>query len=148
MRMFFVSGSTTGSISIFGSEYQISEDKTVSTKDLNSYTAKLSLVTTSLPAGTYRIGYNYSWNLDSTSHSFLGRVIINNTIVRMLHEEEPTDRNGEFESTGSSEKHIISGYFLENLSGINTINLEWGHTGPNGIESSMWDARLEVWRVL
>jgi hypothetical protein len=74
--------------------------------------------------------------------------MINNTFTKMIHEQEPKDAGGVFVSTGTDQKHRAAGFIYEILDGINTINIDWGRTGPKGIETSIWDTRLEVWRVL
>lgn len=145
MRVFQVSGGGSGSGAF--ADYQFAEDKTISTKDLSDYTQKLRLTTKDLDTGIYRIGWSYAWNLDSTSHNFLARIQINDLITHMLHEQEPKDNSGSYASTGTDQKHRASGFFVESLSGINNIDLDWGRTGPGGIETSIWDVRLEIWRI-
>ena len=137
----------SGASGVFGSEYHQSEDLSVSTKDLSSYTEKLTLTTTSLEAGKYRIGWTYSWNLDSTTYDFLARIVINNTDIDMVHQQEPKDKGGTFMSTGTNQRHKAAGFIFKDLVGINNIRLDWGRNGPNGIETSIWDARIELWRV-
>lgn len=144
MRVFCISGG--GDSSNFA-DYQFAEDASVSTKDLATYSQKLRLTTANLTPGIYRIGWSYAWNLDSTVHNFLARIELDDTTEYLLHEQEPADRTGTFMGTGSDQKHRASGFFVATLSGIHTIDLDWGRTGPNGIETSIWDARIEIWRV-
>ena len=145
MIIFNLSG--FGSSGVFGTSLHEVEEVLVSTKDLADYSEKIKLITDPLDAGKYRIGWSYSWNLDSLSHNFLARIVLNDTEILSEHVQEPKDSTGNFSNTGTDQSHKASGFLFKNLAGTNEIRLDWGRTGPGGIETSIWDARLELWRV-
>ena len=131
----------------FGTAYQYAESDAVSITTSATFQQKLRLTTSSLAAGTYRIGWSYQWNHDSTSNGFEGRVQIDDSTEVMFHQQEPQDSAGTFGSTGSDQQHQLSGFKHISLSsGVHTIDIDY-RTNSAGNESSIWNTRIELWRV-
>lgn len=141
-------GTGGGSFTLFGLHYHFAAEEAVSTMTgPGNYLEKLSLTTCTLSAGKYRIGWSYSWNIDSTANDFMARIQIDDTNTIMNHQEEPTDSSGQFSTTGTDQKHTSSGFVIQDLVGQIKVDLDWTHNGPPGTEASIWDARIEIWRV-
>jgi len=86
------------------------------------------------------------WNLASTALNFESRVRLNDSIILGEHVEEPTHSTGNFENTGSSQKLSHSGSTTRTLSGDVNIDLDW-KSPMVGVAASIWDVRLELWRI-
>lgn len=133
----------------FGTEYTYAESNGVSTTSSTTFQTKVTMNTASLPAGNYHIGWSYQWNLNSVSDDFLARVVVDGNTGSPLtyHQQEPNDSLGSFSSTGSNQRHQASGFSRVALgSGTHTVTIQWA-TEDSGTDSSIWNARLELWRV-
>jgi len=135
------------SSNIFGGEYHSAESEILSTTNSSSWIQKLKLTTISIPAGTYRIGWSYQWNHDRTKNDFEGQVQIDDVITIMFHKQEPKDSSGSGGSSGTDQAFQLAGF--KNIiltSGIHNIDIDY-RTSSAGDESSIWSARLELWRI-
>lgn len=132
---------------VFGSQYFYAENDSISTMTSTTFQQKLRLTTPSIPAGTYRIGWSYQWNHDSTNNGFEGRVQIDDSTEIQYHQQEPQDSAGTFGSTGTDQKHTSSGFKNVVLSsGVHFVDVDF-RTNAAGVESSIWNTRIEIWRV-
>lgn len=134
------------SSTIFGSEYNYSESLSVTTTNATVYVPKLKLTTTSLPNGTYRVGWSYSYNHNANTNDFLGRIQLNDSNTITLLRVEPKDSAGSFGSTGTNQRYSASGFINLTLSGINELDIDFA-SSSSGTTSGIWDARLELWRI-
>lgn len=125
---------------IFGSNYQYAESLALSSTSSGTFQVKLSLVTPSIPAGTYIIHYFYKWALSVNGNNFLGR-ITTDAAVRVTHTQEPKD-------PGNDQEHLASGFIQEvfGAAGIHTINIEYR---PNNVAHTAFisDARMYIQRA-
>lgn len=134
-------------VSVFGSEYQYIEDATISTSTAQTYQTKVTLTTSSLIGGTYRIGWSTKYNYDASNTNFLARVIIDGTVVTDEVEIEPTDASGDYAGTGSSQRYIMAGFKQYTFTpGVHTIAIQYRSSSAN-TAASVWDSRIEFWRV-
>lgn len=123
---------------VFGSSYHYEEVDAVSSTNSTEYLTKVLLETTSVPAGTYRLGWYYEWARDRTSTDFMATVTINDTTV-MVHNQEPKDANDWYPASGY--KHI------ELTEGAYNVSLKYcGEVGGNAT-SFIRRARVEFWRT-
>jgi hypothetical protein len=119
----------------------------VSTLVGGDWQQKVRLSVLGLAAGDYRLVWSYNWNLGSTSKSFEARIQVNDTPPDLVsHLEEPTDATGNYESTGSGQKFLETGVRKVALSGDVDIDLDW-RSPDNRVTASIWNARLELWRI-
>ena len=130
---------------IFGSEFYQVESEGVTTTTSTTYIEKVALSTGSLPAGKYRIGWFYQWNHNSVTSDFVAQIRLNGTEL-YRHKQEPKDAAGSFSTTLTSQRYMTSGFTYEDLSGNNTIQIRF-KTDTSTDESSMWGAKIELWRV-
>lgn len=132
---------------LFGGQFQVASSDVVSTTNSTTPLNKVSLVTPSLPIGSYRVAVNYEWNGSSTSQEFLSQVTYNAAIVRD-HKQRPSSKQGTFGSTGSGQKYNseLVFYFTIVAPGIQTINLDW-YSNNAGANASIWNSSIELWRV-
>ena len=118
----------------------------VSTLVGGTWQQKVRLSVAGLAAADYRLVWSYNWNLDSTSSNFEARIQVNDLTDVMSHVEEPTDSSGNWQSTGSGQKFLETGVRRIALSGNVDIDLDW--ISPNNrVAASIWNARLELWRI-
>ena len=137
-------------VGLFGSEFQFAEDLIVTTTTQVALLEKLKLTTPALPAGTYRIGWSFQWNHNSTSTDFLGRVQLDDTDDLAYYQAEPSDSSytgTPFSTTGTDQQMEMEGFSHKTLgAGVHTIDIDFA-TSVAGDESSIWNVRLEIWRV-
>lgn len=132
---------------IFGSEYQHAESLGVTTTTSTTFLNKVTLNTTSLPAGDYRIEVSYGWNHNSTQNDFEARVQEDAVNIGEIHKQEPKDSAGTFSTTGSSQRHLAHRVYYRTLTaGVRTYTLDF-RTDTGGTNSSIWDAGITLWRV-
>lgn len=133
----------------FGSHYRASQDLTVSTTDSDQPVTKLTLNAGFLRAGAqYLLTVSYGWNCNSTTDDFIASVTRNGAQIEQVHRQEPKDAAGNFASTGSNQRHYLSREFL--IDGDNAVNnfaLNYRQASPFGVDVSIWDAKLILWRV-
>ncbi|MFC1615576.1 hypothetical protein ACFL21_00400 [Patescibacteria group bacterium] len=132
--------------SIFGTEFQKAESEVVSTNLTDVFANKVTLVTSDLPSGTYRIGISYGWNHDNDTSDFEGRIQLNAVDLGEIHKQEPKDKDGTWGVTGVTQRYYLSRTYFETLSGVNTITIDY-RSDISGKASSVWDASIELWRV-
>jgi len=131
--------STTGKIvvnQIYGSEFQYAESLSQTSTSSTSPQIKVTLNTTNLPAGTYKITANWRGRHSSTSNDMRFGVFINGTDYSIKTIQiEPQDRNSVYPLTDIS---------YHSLSGANTITLRyWSESNTTYIS----DATIELIRV-
>lgn len=120
--------------------YNISESLTQTTS--TTFLDKLTLSVNITEAGTYRLGWCYSWFYSSIADSFEARIILDNDTVNlvMLHTEEPQDSN-------TDQRHWTSAFkWLELSVGAHIIKLQF-RTKANLKTASIMAARFEFWRI-
>jgi len=132
---------------VFGTEFQKAESAGVTTTTSTTFLNKITFITSSLPAGTYRIGVSYGWNHDSNRDDFEARITEDAVQLGEIHKQEPKDSSGSFSTTGSSQRYYLNRTFYRTLtSGSHTYDLAF-RTDTGGVEASMWEAMIELWRV-
>jgi len=140
-------GSATVTLTaIFGSEFQIAESAGISTTTSQTFQNKVSMTTTSLPAGTYRVQFSYGWNHNNNQSDFEGQLEEDALQLGELHKQEPKD-NGGADATGSTQRYYASRTFYRTLTaGVHTYDVNF-RTDDSDFESSIWEAVIELWRV-
>lgn len=133
---------------VFGNQAGFAESIPVSILSGSGWMEKVSLVTDDLMPGDFLVQWSYQWNLDSTVRDFEARVELNDTTTIWEHVQEPKDNLGNFQGTGSNQKHATNFAKILNLSGINTIDLDWRSPPGSNIEASIWEARITLWRFV
>lgn len=138
---------TNLNVSVFGSEFQAAVSEAIDTSTSAGFTTKLSLITSSLPAGTYYIEWNYQWNYNQNTSDFVGQVDLDTGAKRLMeHRQEPKDTSGTGPG-GSDQRHQLSGHSVETLTaGVHTINIDYA-AGSGGQIAAIWNARLTLWRL-
>lgn len=131
---------------IFGTEFQYAESLPVSTTTSTSFQNKLTLTTTNLPFGTYRLEWSFGWNHNSSEADFEARLQDNNFNVGEIHKQEPKDAAGSFGSTGTSQRYYATRVRYLVLSGVHTFDLDY-RTDNSERASSIWEASISLWRV-
>ena len=124
---------------VYGSEYQLASDLTSTSTNSLTPVNKLTMTTTNLPAGTYKVTVHWLWGRNSASNSAAFDVTLNGvtqgTMGTMLMEAGDT-------TDDRPETRI----FYLSLSGVNTIVFRhWGESTSNSTTTS--DATIELIRV-
>lgn len=135
----------------FGSQYQYAESLTTSITSVAfpNYSNKLTLNIPTAPIGTYRLGWSYSWNLDSSSDNFYSRIVLDGNTGNpiMLHAQEPSDSLGSG-INGTDQRLKASGFINLTFSSVTTHALTLDFSAESARNpAAMWDARLEFWRI-
>jgi hypothetical protein len=134
---------------IFGDGFNYATSAGVSVTTSDSFQTKLTLTTSTLVSGTYRIGVSYGWNYDSAADDFESRVLFDGGQIGATHNEEPSDSGGtSWSGTGTDQRHYISRTFYTTVTGslTHTVTLEYRATVA-GTSAGIWDAVIELWRV-
>ena len=141
-----VAGSSPGS-ALYGANYVSAVDTTVRSSGATGWTRQVRLTTGAVPAGTYRVGWAFNWNHDDKGSKFQAQVEQDDTTQIHFQEHRPVDDGGSFGSTGTDEKYHSAGFAYVTLTAAShTFDLDFS-SDTSGKTSSMWDGRLEFWRV-
>lgn len=134
---------------LYGSEHHEVSDDTVTCDTSDNWVTKLTMTTSSLPTGKYRVGWSYQCNANTTSKNMEIRVRVNDTSDLSNHVFRPSDANGSFDATGTEQQYQHAGFdYLNGISGVQTIDIEFRRESGNpSFKCSMWNTRLELWRV-
>jgi hypothetical protein len=124
----------------FGSHPQNAASEAESDTSSTSWVQKLRLTTPSIPAGTYRVGWNYEWQYESAANDALVQVEVDDTTVMMEMRQEPAD-------AGTDQWNNKCGFgYVTLTAAAHTIDLDY--QSANGLYSThIRRARLELWRV-
>lgn len=127
-------------INLFGTENQETSNTTLASTTSGTYQTYLTLNTTNLPAGKYRIGWNYAWAFASTAQNFQARIVLDGATTLLQHIEEPQD-------TGAAQRRISCGfqYVTFGTSATHTVALTYSSSG--GATAYMAFGKIELWRV-
>jgi len=138
---------TGGGSAVFGSNLHLAESTAVSTTTSATYQNKVSMVTATLEAGTYRLEVSYGWNCDNATADALYRVTQDGSQLGEHHQQEPSDVAGDFGATGSNQRYYTTRVFHLSLSAQSyTFDLDY-QTEYAGNEASIWDAYMSLWRL-
>jgi len=124
---------------VYGSEYQLAQDLTTTSTTSTTPVAKVTMTTTDLPSGTYKIVVHWVWSRNSAANS--GR--FNVTIGGVA---QGTRTTMEIENGDTTDIRPETRIFYKALSGVNTIVFNhWGESTGNSTTTS--DATIELIRV-
>ena len=132
---------------IFGQGYEANVNTVISITTSTTFQTKMQWITGAKTPGYYIYNWSYSWNHDATSNDFEARILID-SVEEMFHKQEPKDSSGTFDLTGTSQQYKASGSIILNHTTPQTHNVtvQW-RTDNGGVESSMWDLRIEMYRI-
>lgn len=139
--------STAGGTIIFGTNFAEENDDSTSTTTSQDFQNKLTLNLSGLVSGgKYRIGWFYNWNFDDTGKNHISEVTLNGMEIAS-HIKEPKDSGGSFGATGSGQKLVVSGFDYVTINDVTAeIKINW-KSGKKKKKASIWNAKLEFWRV-
>jgi len=124
----------SGGTSVFGQQYQYIESEADTSTTSSSWVDKLTLTTTSLPLGDYRIGFNYTPGCDSNG------VIMHYRVTK----DGVSFDDASFEA--DNDRHEFAGFKkFSAISGIQTFKIQFKSNGT--ATCRIRTARLELWRV-
>lgn len=127
-------------IPVFWTEHQEASDITLTTNTGTAFANKVTLVTSVLPAGLYRLVVWYSWGSSSVTQDFIGRVQVNAVTLWSNHQEEAKD------SGANQSRPKTRNFPLQNWSWVTTITLDYA--ASNGATTArISDAVIYIYRV-
>lgn len=130
------SGYGGGGVSFpFSYFYCVSDPKESSTTDYCRWHTKLKLIV-KIPAGKYRIGWNYQWALFNNNKEFMARVVIDDKDI-MYHAQRPKYYRDTYYNSGFR--------YIDLEEGEHVIYLDY--KPERRVVASIWNAELEFWRV-
>jgi hypothetical protein len=136
----------TGIAATFGSQYYSDEtlaeaDTTNTSAGSNTSNPRADITTSSIPSGTYRVGWSLEWKASSQDHQWNGRVRVDNSTNIMEMASEPAKEN-------KDEWRAIGGFGNQTFgsSGAHTVEMDWWSENSSGT-AYIRKARIEFWRV-
>jgi len=151
-------GSGTADVkNVYGSEYQSVVDRTYRSTTGTSWYEAHSLTTSSLPAGTYRIEWNYVWSYNATNSDFRCRVQLDNSIelyeqtsggagAYNRHQQEPKDRDGS--GDGGTNQRYVTSFWADKTLSAGTHQVDIDISGSSGsVIASIHLSSIAVYRV-
>jgi len=119
------------------SDETLAESNTTNTSaGSNTSNPRANITTSSIPSGTYRIGWSLEWKASSQDHQWNGRVRVDDTMA-----SEPAKEN-------KDEWRAIGGFGNQTFgsSGVHTVEMDWWTENISGT-AYIRKARIEFWRV-
>lgn len=124
---------------VYGSEYQLVSGLASTSTNSITPVIKLSMTTTNLPVGIYKVTVSWVFSRNSASNSALYDIQLNGT-------SQGTRNPFSFELSDTTDIRPANSILYLSLSGINTITLRhWGESAANSTTTS--DAKIELIRV-
>lgn len=125
--------------SVYGSQYQIAESLTESTTGSTAFQTKVTLTTTSLPLGNYRVEYTFGTS-NSGGKEMQVEFRRSTTRLRLMHFQ-----NGYAASAG---QYTAQGGFnnFTAISGVQTFDIRYA--APSGGTTRIGDAKIVIYRTL
>lgn len=125
--------------SVYGTEFQYAESLTTTTTTsvTPTYATKVTLNTTSLVGGTYRIMVSYGVNKNATNGDFLSRVTVDGTPIGSIHNCELSDT--------TSYVYTTRVFYRTLTATTHTILLQFSNETSGTV--TMRDATIELIRV-
>ena len=123
---------------VFGTWYGWATSEAQSTTTSTSWQQKLRYSLTGVPAGNYRIGYQWEWRRNATGNDFEASVQIDDTT---------TVASMNYESKYTNSWHLDQGFYIAVLTaGNHYIDIDYaGESASN--TSYIRAARIECYRV-
>lgn len=133
------SGTQIGNL-LFGSEFGYIVSESESSTNSTTLQQKLSLTTSDIPEGSYRIAWSYDWRISKNNNGFNIRVQLDNTVdfvnTTLYSYNDVTIWNPR-----------IDFYYLSTLSsGTHTIDIDFCSSSTSAT-AYIKEARIEFWRV-
>ncbi len=135
----------TGIAATFGSQYYsdetLAEADTTNTSSGGAQNPRADITTSSIPSGTYRIGWSLEWKASSQDYRWNGRVRVDDSTNIMEMASEPAKEN-------KDEWRAIGGFGNQTFgsSGAHTVEMDWWSENSSGT-AYIRKARIEFWRV-
>jgi hypothetical protein len=127
--------------SIFGNEYKVETFKDfLSPSQISSETSSpfLTMITSSLPAGTYRIGWSATYRYSANARDGIFRLIVNSTEVDI--------QQAEGKDSGTDQRNKLCDFDEFVLSGTNEIRIDVSCKDAGDV-LSIYKSKIEIWRV-
>jgi len=151
-------GSGTADVkNVYGSEYQSVVDRTYRSVTSTSWFTAHTFTTSSLPAGTYRIEWNYVWSYNASNSDFRCRVQLDNSIELYeqtdggagaydRHQQEPKDRDGT--GDGGTDQRYVTSFWADKTLSAGTHQVDIDISGQSGsVIASIHLSSIAVYRV-
>jgi hypothetical protein len=148
---------TAGVKNVYGSEYQSVVDRTYRSVTSTSWFTAHTFTTSSLPAGTYRIEWNYVWSYNASNTDFRCRVQLDNSIELYeqtdggagaydRHQQEPKDRDGT--GDGGTDQRYVTSFWADKTLSAGTHQVDIDISGQGGaVTASIHLSSIAVYRV-
>jgi len=135
-------GVATPTKMVFGDEWQTDEDDTLRSTTIQppSWYAAHTFNTGTLPAGTYRVGWFFTWAIDSIADDFLAQVVVDGTTTLLDMAQEAKD-------AGTDQKQPSSGFGYATFATETTHSIVLQIATESGDDSHVHLSRFELWRI-
>lgn len=116
------------------------ESVVLSTTTSSTFQLKLRLTTATVPAGVYRLGWAYEWQITSTSSDFEARILQDGVTVLATHREEVQD-------AATTQKHSVGRFkYVTLTNAVHTFDVEYRSVSASGT-ARIENVGLEFWRI-
>ena len=133
-------GLTFSTVGVFGTQYQSAETLASATTASTTFTERLKLTTPTVPAGQYRIGVSYQWNMNNAANNFLTRTQLDDTTTLLTHTEEAKD-------PGADQTLSFAGFAYATLTNAtHFVDVDFAVSNVANI-GTIANVRTEIWRV-
>jgi hypothetical protein len=121
------------------SMHNTTSDLTESSTTSKTQITRMTMTTSSLTSGTYRLGWHYNWKTSKSNRPVSFVILLNG--VTELHREDTYSTKQTIHSCGFS--NVILG------NGAHTIELQYCINGKNNTDYvKILSSEMELWRVL
>lgn len=124
---------------LFGQFYTYTESLGADTNSTAIFANKLTLTTPSVDAGDYLVSWNFTWNMDQTSRSFVAQIDQDAGTIIWDMEQEP-------KAGTVTQEQPAAGFAQVTLSsGVHTFELDYANNGSG--DARIANARMTFWRT-
>ncbi len=125
---------------IFGANFEQASSTGTSTTTSSTFQTKLTHTTTSVVAGTYRIGWTFLWSHSANTSDIEVEVRVDSTQIWLM-EAEPQDGD-------TNQRYSAAGFNYQTFGSTATHTLDIRYRSEGGTDTArIAEARLEFWRV-
>lgn len=135
------------STNVYGSHFCVESSSDITTLESPFWTTKVAMTTQIIPAGEYRIGWQYNWNHGTTLDVFEVRVTSDTVTIH----DDPSGVSFRAEGTDNhavvSDINKNSGFSYKHYEIDSSHEIELQIRSNAGTAATCWNAALEFWRV-
>lgn len=131
---------------VFGQNFHRASKTSSQSTTSSSYVNYLTLTTSNVPAGTYRIGWSSVFRQSSTSRDYSARVHVDNSI-NIIDPNNGGEIQVEPKDSGSDQRIPAAGFGYVTFATSGSHTIDYDFREQSGSTAYTYSAHLEFWRV-